>query len=75
MLCHSGITKPSFGPVELQMLHGILLDWCEERGCDWTASQHARPRRKPFPGSNAASGKEGGFSSFFAVFEPIYLMV
>jgi hypothetical protein len=34
MLCHSGITKPSFGPVELQMLHGILLDWCEERGCN-----------------------------------------
>jgi hypothetical protein len=39
MLCHSGITKPSFGPVELQMLHGILLDWCEERACDLDSEQ------------------------------------
>jgi hypothetical protein len=34
MLSHSGITKPSMGPVELQMLHGILTEWCAERGCE-----------------------------------------
>jgi hypothetical protein len=34
MQCHSGITKPSLGPTEIEMLYGILVQWCGERGCE-----------------------------------------
>jgi hypothetical protein len=33
MQCHSGITKPSLAPAEVEMLYGILVQWCVERGC------------------------------------------
>jgi hypothetical protein len=34
MLSHSGITKPCFGPMEIEMLHEVLIKWCGERGCE-----------------------------------------